>query len=205
MDLHKQDSATREDLGMLAVMDALADEEQVTQRELSRRTGLNLKKVNYCLHKLLEKGHVKFQRVVNNPDKRAYLYILTPAGFKAKSHLTYRFLKFTLDFYNQVEGKLRHCLREMATSGAQKIALCGASEAAKIVLGLVEDYSIEVIGVVDGKCTDDRFDGLSLLQGEVLKNVEWDGVLITALEGLEDIEIQLRYWGVPEERIWRLS
>ena len=112
MDLIKRDSETREDLGLLAVMDALADQEQVTQRELSRRTGLNLKKVNYCLHKLLEKGHVKFQRVVNNPDKRAYLYILTPAGLKAKSHLTYRFLKYTLDFYNQVEAKLQQSLRQ---------------------------------------------------------------------------------------------
>lgn len=34
-----QDSATREDMGMLAVLEALAAQEQVTQRELSRRTG----------------------------------------------------------------------------------------------------------------------------------------------------------------------
>ena len=85
---------------MLAVMDVLADEGRVTQRELARRTGLNLKKVNYCLHKLLEKGYVKFQRAVHNPDKRSYLYIVTPAGLTAKSHLTYGFLKFTLGFYN---------------------------------------------------------------------------------------------------------
>lgn len=205
MDLIKQDSATREDLGLLAVMDALADEEQVTQRELSRRTGLNLKKVNYCLHKLLEKGHVKFQRVVHNPDKRAYLYILTPAGFKAKSHLTYRFLKFTLDFYNQVEIKLQHCLHDMASAGVKKIVLCGASEAAKIVLGLVDGNGIEVVGVVDHGFDEDRFDGLLMLQGEDLGELEWDGLLITALEGLEEVEAQLRDWGLPEERIWRLS
>ena len=62
--------------------------EQITQRELARTTGLNLKKVNYCLQKLLEKGYIKFQRVRKNPDKRSYLYILTPAGLKAKSQLT---------------------------------------------------------------------------------------------------------------------
>ena len=125
MDLFKQNSATREDLGMLAVMDALADEEQVTQRELSHRTGLNLKKVNYCLHKLLEKGYVKFQRAMNNPDKRTYLYILTPTGLKAKSRLTYGFLKFTLEFYNQVEGKLQYCLKQMEQAGVQRVVLCG--------------------------------------------------------------------------------
>jgi DNA-binding MarR family transcriptional regulator len=204
MDLIKQDSATREDLGLLAVMDALANEEQVTQRELSRRTGLNLKKVNYCLHKLLEKGHVKFQRVVNNPDKRAYLYIMTPAGIKAKSNLTYRFLKFTLDFYNQVELKLRHSLVEMAAAGIRKIALCGTSEAAKIVLGLVEGYGIEIVGVLDREYVGARFNGLPLLQGEDMRDEEWDGVLITALEDLDEVEAQLRDWGLPEEKIWRL-
>jgi DNA-binding MarR family transcriptional regulator len=205
MDLIKQDSATREDLGLLAVMDALADEEQVTQRELSRRTGLNLKKVNYCLHKLLEKGHVKFQRVVHNPDKRAYLYILTPAGFKAKSNLTYRFLKFTLDFYNQVEMKLRSCLSDMAAAGVKKIVLCGASEAAKIVLGLVDGYGIEVVGVVDNGLNENRFDGVAVLKGEELGELHWDGLLITAIEGLEEVEAQLRDWGLPEERIWQLA
>jgi DNA-binding MarR family transcriptional regulator len=205
MNLFKQDLATREDMGLLAVMDALADEERVTQRELSRRTGLNLKKVNYCLHKLLEKGHVKFQRVVNNPDKRAYLYILTPAGFKAKSHLTYRFLKFTLDFYNQVEIKLRRCLCDMAATGVKKVVLCGASEAARIVLGLVDGNGIEVVGVVNSGFEDERFDGLLVLQGEDLGELQWDGLLITALEGIEEVEAQLRDWGLPEEQIWRLS
>ena len=203
MNLFKQDSATREDLGLLAVMDVLVDEEQVTQRELSRRTGLNLKKVNYCLHKLLEKGHVKFQRVVNNPDKRAYLYVLTPAGLKAKSHLTYSFLKFTLDFYNQVEAKLRRCLTAMAAAGSKRIVLCGASEAAKIVLGLVDVNGIEVVGVVDGK--KGELPGVPLLQGEGLRVLEWDGVLITALEELEGVETKLGDWGVPEDKIWRLT
>ena len=41
---------------MLAVMEALAEDEEATQRERSCRSGLHLKKVNYCLHKLLEKG-----------------------------------------------------------------------------------------------------------------------------------------------------
>lgn len=203
MNLINQDSATREDMGLLAVMDVLVDEEQVTQRELSRRTGLNLKKVNYCLHKLLEKGHVKFQRVVNNPDKRAYLYIITPAGLKAKSNLTYRFLKFSLDFYNQIEIKFRYCLAAMAAVGVKRIVLYGASDAAQVVLGLVGENGIEVVGVVEGK--KGQLSGAPILPGEDLSSLEWDGVLITALDELVEVEAQLRDWGVPEDKIWRLS
>jgi hypothetical protein len=35
--------------------------------------------------------------------------------------------------------------------------------------------------------------------------LEWDGVLITALEELEEVEVQLCDWGVPEDKIWRLT
>ena len=99
MDDIKQNSAVvKENLGLLAVMEAIEEKNHISQRELAKRTGLNLKKVNYCLHKLLEKGHVKFQKVRHNPDKRVYLYLLTPAGLKAKSKLTYGFLQYTLEF-----------------------------------------------------------------------------------------------------------
>jgi DNA-binding MarR family transcriptional regulator len=205
MDLFKQSSETREDLGMLAVMDALAVEEQVTQRELSRQTGLNLKKVNYCLHKLLEKGYVKFQRAVNNPDKRVYLYILTPAGLKAKSQLTYGFLKFTLGFYNQVEDKLRFCLGKMARSGVDKIVLYGATDVAKVVLDLVEDGETAIVGVLDEGYAGSEFNGVQMVGKDALNELEWDGVLITALENLDEVGVKLRQMGIPEEKVWTLA
>ena len=205
MDFFKQDSSTREEMGLLAVLDALADEKQVTQRELSRRTGLNLKKVNYCLHKLLEKGYVKFQRAVVNPDKRAYLYILTPAGFRAKSHLSYRFLKYTLDFYNQVEMKLRRSIDRMAASGVKKVVLYGISDVTKIILDLMERHEAKVIGVLDDNCVDNSYHGVAIIEAEDLLHMEWDGILITNLEGLDVIDAQLCDMGVPENRVWRLS
>ena len=205
MDILKQNSTTRDDLGMLAVMDALVEERQVTQRELARRTGLNLKKVNYCLHKLLEKGHIKFQRAVHNPDKRSYLYILTPAGLRAKSHLTYNFLKVTLGFYNEVEERVRRCLQEMAGAGVRQLVLCGISDAARIVMDLVEGSEIQVVGVLDDMYMDTSFNGAPVLRAAELKAQAWDGVLITALDELEAVEAQLRDRGLMEEQIWRLA
>lgn len=205
MDLLRQDSSTREDLGMLAVMDALATRDQVTQRELSRQTGLNLKKVNFCLHKLLEKGYIKFQRALHNPDKRVYLYILTPAGLKAKSELTYRFLKFTLDFYNQVEAKVQHTLLTMEGAGVERVVLYGASDAARMVQEQTSTNSIEVVGILDEQCQDQQFGGLPLLKATDLKKLKWDGVLITALDNLGRAESYLGQAGVAANRIWKLS
>jgi DNA-binding MarR family transcriptional regulator len=205
MDLFRQNSATREDLGMLAVMDALATEDQVTQRELSRQTGLNLKKVNFCLHKLLEKGYVKFQRALHNPDKRVYLYIVTPAGLKAKSELTYRFLKLTLAFYNQVESRVQQTLAAMEKAGISRVVLYGASDAARMVQEQTRANGIEVIGILDEHCQDKEFSGLPLLMAEDLQGEEWDGVLITALENLDRAERYLDEAGVAAAKVWKLS
>lgn len=205
MHIPKQDTTTREDLGMLAVMEALADKEEVTQRELSRQTGLNLKKVNYCLHKLLEKGHVKFQRALHNPDKRVYLYILTPAGMKEKSRLTYRFLKFTMGYYNRVEEKLGQCLAKMGKAGVETILLYGATDAARIVMGLVSGNGIRVTGVMDEQCETPDFGGVPVIDASRHKELEWDGMLITALDDLDGVEEQLAKAGIASDKVWRLS
>ena len=205
MRIPKQDAATREDLGMLAVMEALADKEEVTQRELSRQTGLNLKKVNFCLHKLLEKGHVKFQRALTNPDKRSYLYILTPSGMREKSRLTYRFLKLTMGYYNRVEEKLEDYLSEMGHAGVERLVLFGASDAARIVIDLVKGNGISVVAVLDEQCDGAEFNGVPLIAPKELTELEWDGMLITALDDLDVVDHRLREMHLPETKVWRVS
>jgi len=197
MDILRQSSPTRENLSLLSVMEALEDRERITQRELAHATGLNLKKVNYCLHKLLKKGYVKFQRA---------LYVLTPTGLKAKSQLTYGFLKFTLDFYNRMEAKLCRCLGEMAEAGVKQVVLYGASDVARILLDLADCKRPEIVGVVvEGDYDEPEFHGVPVIKNGHLHDVTWDAVLITTLEVVVEAEAQLHQLGVPEAAIWTLS
>jgi EPS-associated MarR family transcriptional regulator len=205
MDIFRHTSPTRENLSLLSIMDAIEDRARITQRELAHTTGLNLKKVNYCLHKLLEKGHVKFQRVRKNPDKRAYLYILTPAGLKAKSQLTYGFLRLTLEFYNKMEEKLRRCLMEMHKANVKRVVLYGGSEIACIVLGVVDGEGPEIVGLIDDMYPGNEFQDLCVFKNASLLDIEWDGVLIIAMDVLEVAETQLLAMGVPDKAIWKLS
>lgn len=203
MDVFRRNSPTRENLGLLAVMEALEGQERITQRELAQATGLNLKKVNYCLHKLLEKGYIKFQRARRNPDKRAYLYILTPAGLKAKSELTYDFLKLTLNFYNRVEQKLQDCLTAMQTQGVTRVVLYGVGDITRILLGMMNG-SIEVVAIVDEKYPGHEFHELPVIKLEKMRDYAWDGLLVTELEDFESIQDRFIEDGLAEEKIWRL-
>ncbi|HAA75951.1 TPA: hypothetical protein DCE37_12615 [Candidatus Latescibacteria bacterium] len=204
LDMLRHGSRAKEDMGLLAVMEAIEDKSRISQRELARVTGLNLKKVNYCLHKLLEKGYVKFQKVRHNPDKRAYLYILTPAGFKAKSQLTYGFLKYTLDFYSQIEDRLRQCLDRASEAGMNRVALFGQNDIARIILGL-DDLQAEIVGVLrDGPGPID-FHGIPAKSLDCADQMVWDCVLITDPDATDEAEARLLAEGIPPDKIWRLA
>lgn len=205
MEILRQSSATREDLGLLAVMEALEEKDEISQRELAKVTGLNLKKVNYCLHKLLEKGHVKFQRVRKNPDKRSYLYILTPAGLKAKSRLTYRFIKFTFDFYSRVEEKLRTMIAQLTEAGVTTVVLSGKSDIAGILIGLAGERKIEVVAVLDRSPYGGNFAGVPVVERSKIDSLPCDAIVITDLDDAEGAEDDLRRRGIPDDRIWSIS
>jgi DNA-binding MarR family transcriptional regulator len=61
----------------------------ITQRDLSERTGLSLGMVNILLKKFIKKGFVKLERL----NSKSFRYILTPEGFKEKSKKTIEYMK----------------------------------------------------------------------------------------------------------------
>lgn len=75
------------------VLYLLQEEPDLTQRELAQKLGISLGSVNYCLKSLIEIGHIKIGNFSKNPNKSAYLYLLTPKGLSEKSNLTKAFLK----------------------------------------------------------------------------------------------------------------
>ena len=63
-----------------------------SQRTLSKRCGVSLGSIHYCLTALIEKGYVKARNFKNAQNKLAYAYILTPSGLNLKRELTLAFL-----------------------------------------------------------------------------------------------------------------
>ena len=64
-----------------------------SQRALSKRCGVSLGSIHYCINALVEKGYVKARNFKNAQNKLAYAYILTPSGINLKKELTLAFLK----------------------------------------------------------------------------------------------------------------
>jgi EPS-associated MarR family transcriptional regulator len=71
----------------------------ISQRELAKDLGISLGKVNFCINALIEKGLVKANNFQNNPNKRGYIYLLTPSGIEAKALITLSFLRTKMAEY----------------------------------------------------------------------------------------------------------
>lgn len=106
----------------LRVLRVLAERPEISQRELAEELGVSVGKANYCLRALLERGFVKVQNFRNSTNKRAYAYLLTPEGIKAKAGLTARFLKRKLVEYESLRHEIEVLKAEASSSEPQRPA-----------------------------------------------------------------------------------
>ena len=79
---------------------------RMTQRDMADALGVSLGKANYCLRALLDKGLIKMQNFRNSQNKRAYAYLLTPAGIAARAELTLRFLQVKIAEYESLKQEI---------------------------------------------------------------------------------------------------
>lgn len=86
-----------------------------TQRQLAQSLGVSLGKTNYCLKALKEKGWVKWGNFSQNPNKLAYMHLLTPQGIAQKLSLTAYFLRRKEAEYDQLQAEIRTLREELRT------------------------------------------------------------------------------------------
>ena len=89
----------------------------LSQRDLAKRLGISLGKVNFCLNALIEKGCLKVNNFRNSDNKLAYAYLLTPHGIEEKARITVRFLKCKMAEYEALKTEIEHLKNEAKTIG----------------------------------------------------------------------------------------
>ena len=78
-----------------------------SQRRLSKRCGVSLGSIHYCINALMEKGYVKARNFKNAQNKLAYAYNLTPSGINLKKELTLAFLKRKQVEYGALQKEIK--------------------------------------------------------------------------------------------------
>ena len=91
----------------------LAREPQLGQREMAKRMGISLGKVNFCVSELADKGWIKVTRLKSARKKIPYIYMLTPKGLEEKGKLTVRFLKRKVSEYEEIKMQISEIYQEV--------------------------------------------------------------------------------------------
>lgn len=99
------------------ILKLLAQQPDITQRELADALGVSLGKTHYLLRGLLDKGLVKARNFRNSRNRLGYLYQLTPAGIEHKARVTLDYLHRRLAEYEQLKAELEALQREMGDAG----------------------------------------------------------------------------------------
>ena len=81
---------------------------QSSQRNLAKKLGFSLGKLNYCVTALKNKGLIKLRNFNNSENKAKYTYLLTSKGFSEKAKLTIEFMKRKMKEYDELKKELEN-------------------------------------------------------------------------------------------------
>ncbi len=176
----------------LQLLSEIETSEVVTQRGLSKRLGIALGLTNLYLKRLVKKGYVK----VVNIQKNRIRYLITPQGIAEKSRLTYEYLQYSLQLYNQARGVLRARLGSLAAQGRKRMVFYGVGEAAELAYLCVREMDLDLVGVVDAEKAGRRFFDHTVLDPKVLPQLEYDCVVVTSFDDGKGLRQQLESMGI---------
>jgi len=101
-----------------SLLKTLEENPSLSQRDLAKRLGVSLGKVNYCLKALVEKGSLKINNFRNSENKLGYAYLLTPRGVEEKARITVEFLQVKLQEYERLRKEIEELQREAVSKEA---------------------------------------------------------------------------------------
>lgn len=89
-----------------------AENPDISQRQAARELGISLGKVNYCLRAFVDRGWIKVTNFTASNNKKAYMYMLTPSGVRAKAQVAKRFLEIKVREYEALREEIEQLRRE---------------------------------------------------------------------------------------------
>jgi len=180
----------------LLALEAIAEDDRLTQRTLSTRLGIALGLTNIYLKRLVRKGYVKCVNVQSNRLR----YLLTPQGIAEKSRLTYEFMQYSLFLYGQVRQHLHTVLEPYRGAHPSRVAVYGTGEAAELAYLSITELGLELVAVFDG-ASNRRFLGQPVRDIAHHADVEFDILIVATLQKADPIVKELVRLGVPRERL----
>lgn len=164
-------------LNELRMLEEIAENNNSSQRDFSRKLNISLGLVNTFIKRLANKGYCKIKTI---PKKRVQ-YILTPKGAAEKTKLTYEYILYSYTFYRNIQNKILDLFIKLENAKVKNVVFWGAGEIAEIAYLLLNETAIQLVGMIDENNEGKTFKGIKISDPEQLKNLNFDRIIFTAM------------------------
>jgi DNA-binding MarR family transcriptional regulator len=117
-------------------MTEIIDNENVSQRELSRKLGLSVGTVNILINKMIKEGVIKMNMV----SQKQVMYMLTPTGIVEKAKKTVSYLKAHYRAIYETKEKVKLILDELSLKYENIIILKSNDEMGELIELTIKEY-----------------------------------------------------------------
>ena len=128
------------------ILEYIAQDKHISQRTLSKHTGLSLGNINLIISKMVGKGLVKIERLKPNVVK----YILTPKGFAEKSKKTYSYIVKSVNYLLKIKAAVEGILALYITEKNHTVYLYGKKdEVYEMIAQVVKESNYEGVTYIE--------------------------------------------------------
>ena len=103
--MSKSENITEDQLNLMHIIEYNSN---TSQRQIAKKTGLSIGKVNYCLKALVDKGFIKIDNFSKSNHKLNYVYILTPKAMQQKVAITKQFILKKKQEYDKLNSYINY-------------------------------------------------------------------------------------------------
>lgn len=174
----------------LAVLDALSNTSELSQRELARRLDVSVAVINQLLRDLQSRGLLLFEA----RNGKSYRYILTADGKRLRVEMLSLRKIESINIYSALKDHIRNIATKLCKKNILKICLFGASETCEVVLMTLFDMPFRVVAIMDNDTSKHGtlFHGYIVSHPQVLDSVDAQAVLLTTFGRQREIREQIQ-------------
>jgi len=166
------------DVKTLQILEAIADNDGVSQRNLAQKLNVSLGLVNSFVKHLTAKG---FFRAKALPKDRVR-YILTPEGVAEKTRLAYDYIKYSFDMYKKSYGIIHEMLHDLSNAGVTTVILYGMGVISEMIFQEVSKLGIDITAVIDDANKGKIFHGKTAIGLNEVGDVKFDRIIVAACD-----------------------
>ena len=136
------------------LIDIISDNNNTSQREMSKAAGVSLGMVNILLRNLVKKGYVKVSQL--NSKKTAY--ILTAKGFQEKARKTFNYMRRIVSEMNNMKAKIKTFILNEHKKGVKTFFLIDSGEIYSLFELSARELNLSDINIQKGssKLSDEK-------------------------------------------------